>query len=116
MIARDEIRSVIKSLNKGKFTTNDLISKLPHISKMTISMAINRFVKSGEVVVCGSVSFPQGGRLYVMQEGKLREKYVRPVLQRRNLPLEGWRKVFPELFKDPKLPGVRRFIDNGLGQ
>lgn len=116
MCTRDEVRAAIRTFNKAKFTNRDLANLLPHLSKHTMSQAIIKLGQGEEIEKCGRVSLPRGGGLDLMKEKNLKMKYVRPEIVRKDLDLKGWRKVFPELFIDPRIPGQVRFVDNGLRQ
>lgn len=72
-------------------------------------------LEGSEVAVVGMKPSKLRGRLKVMKEVKLKEKY-RPTLERKELDLKGMRKVWPQYFTDPRIPGKSRFIDNGLRQ
>jgi hypothetical protein len=73
-------------------------------------------VKEGEIRKSGEMSLRTGGKRTFYHEAKLKEKHTRPVIERKEQDLKGMRKVWPQYFTDPRIPGVSRFIDNGLRQ
>ena len=116
MTSRDQIRLAIRNLNHADFTRTELKEKLPNVSRYAIDKDMAYLVKEGEITKCGEMTLRTGGKRTFYREVKLKEKYVRPVIERKDLTLKGWRKVFPEFFIDPNIPGVCRFVDNGLRQ
>jgi len=116
MCNRDKVRSAIRSFNKAEWTKQELKGKLPDVTRYGIDQEIAYLLKSGEISQCGSMNLRTGGKRIFYREVKMVEKYTRPEIERKEPDLKGMRKVWPQFFTDPHIPGKSRFIDNGLRQ
>lgn len=116
MCTRDEVRAAVRSFNKGDWTRNDVKAKLPKVTKYAMEKELAYMEKTGEIKKCGEMTLRTGGRRIFYREVKLLEKYKRPEIERKAEDLKGMRKVWPQYFTDPRIPGLSLFIDNGLRQ
>jgi len=101
------LREIIASYKGGKFTTSEIRLKSHCNDLLAILCAM---AEKGEIKWCGKqklksaqVDIWQEIDLHAPQETTQRIKHQPPATD-----LPGWRKTFPELFCDPRLPGTRR--------
>lgn len=116
MCTRDEVRAAVRSFNKLSFSNKELKERITGVTRYAIEKEVEYLLRHGEIKKINDVKHGNCNNKTLMVEVRLVEKYKRPEGERNADDLSGMRKVWPQYFTDPRIPGKSRFIDNGLRQ